>query len=94
EAFEPIHMPSNTGIPFIIGMLAFTFGFGLIWRIWWLAGFSLLAIILAVIIRSFDKNLGYELQPEEIADMERNLSLAGIVAEQPARTPLTEAEAH
>jgi cytochrome o ubiquinol oxidase subunit 1 len=94
DAYEAIHMPSNTGIPFIIGMLAFVFGFGLIWRIWWLAGFALLAIIVAVIIRSFDKNLGYELKPEEIAAMERNLSLAGIVAEQPARIKLTEAEAH
>jgi cytochrome o ubiquinol oxidase subunit 1 len=64
EAFEVIHMPSNTGIPFIIGMLSLGFGFGMIWRIWWLAGLSLLGIILAVIIRSFDKNLGYELQPE------------------------------
>jgi cytochrome o ubiquinol oxidase subunit 1 len=51
-------------------------------------------MIIAVIIRAFDKNLGYELQPEEVAAMERNLSTAGIAAEQPARTPLTEAEAH
>ncbi len=94
EAFEPIHMPSNSGIPFIIGMLSLGFGFGLIWRIWWLAGFALLGIIIAVIIRSFDKNLGYELSAEDVAAMERNLSSAGIAAEQPARTPLTEAEAH
>ncbi len=94
EAFEPIHMPSNTGVPIIIGMLSLTLGFGLIWRIWWMAGFSLLAIIIAVIIRSFDKNLGYELKPEEVAAMERNLATASIIAEQPARTPLTEAEAH
>jgi cytochrome o ubiquinol oxidase subunit I len=94
EAYETIHMPSNTGMPFIIGMLALGFGFGLTWRIWWLTGLCLLGIILAVIIRSFHKNLGYEIQPEEIAAMERNLATAGIVAEQPARTPLTEAEAH
>jgi len=94
QAFEVIHMPSNTGIPFIIGMLSLGFGFGMIWRIWWLAGFSLLGIILAVIIRSFDKNLGYELQPEEVAAMEHNLATAGMFAEQPARIQLTEAEAH
>jgi len=94
EAFEVIHMPSNTGIPFIIGMLSLGFGFGMIWRIWWLAGLSLLGIILAVIIRSFDKNLGYELQPEEVAAMEHNLATAGMFAEQPARIHLTEAEAH
>jgi len=94
EAFEAIHMPSNTGIPFIIGMLAFAFGFGVLWRIWWMAGAAILAIIIAVIIRSFDKNLGYELSPEEVAAMERDLNSAGIVAEQPARIKLTEAEAH
>ena len=93
EAYETIHMPSNTGIPFIIGMLAMGFGFGMIWRIWWMAGFCILAIIVAVIIRAFDKNLGYELSAEDVAAMERNHNTAGIIAEQPARIPLT-AEAH
>ncbi len=94
EAFEPIHMPSNSGLSFITGMCALAMGFGLIWRIWWLAGAGLLGIVLVVIIRSFDKNLGYEIQPAEVAAMEEDLSLGGIIAEQPKRAPLTEAEAH
>ncbi len=94
EAFEPIHMPSNSGLSFITGMCALAMGFGLIWRIWWLAGAGLLGIVLVVIIRSFDKNLGYEIQPAEVAAMEADLSLGGIIAEQPKRAPLTEAEAH
>ncbi|WP_297491819.1 cbb3-type cytochrome c oxidase subunit I [Acidocella sp.] len=94
EAFEPIHMPSNSGLSFITGMCALAMGFGLIWRIWWLAGAGLLGIVLVVIIRSFDKNLGYEIQPAEVAAMEADLSLGGIIAEQPKRAPLTEVEAH
>ena len=79
-------MPSNTGMPFVIGMLAAVWGFAMIWRIWWLAAISLTALIVCVIIRSFYKNEGYHLQPEEIAAMERNLALGSVVSEQPDRS--------
>ncbi|HQT46557.1 MAG TPA: cbb3-type cytochrome c oxidase subunit I [Acidocella sp.] len=94
DHYEAIHMPCNTAVAPIIGVLTLAFGFGMIWRIWWMAGFALLGIIIVVIIRSFDKNLGYELKPEEIEKMENQAELGGIVAEQPARQPITEAEAH
>jgi cytochrome o ubiquinol oxidase subunit 1 len=86
EHFEAIHMPSNTGMPFVIGMLAAVWGFAMIWRIWWLAAISLTALIVCVIIRSFYKNEGYHLQPEEIAAMERDLALGSVVSEQPDRS--------
>jgi cytochrome o ubiquinol oxidase subunit 1 len=94
ETFVPIHMPSNTAVPVIIGVLAMAFGFGMIWRIWWMAGAALLAIIVAVIARSFDKNQGYILTAEEIAKLESKTELASVIAEQPKRAPLDHVEAH
>ena len=94
EQYVPIHLPNNTAIPVIIGALSFAFGFGLIWRIWWLAGFALLGMIVAVIIRSFDPNKGYILSAEDIAKMESNTGSASVIAEQPVRLPLSEVEAH
>jgi cytochrome o ubiquinol oxidase subunit 1 len=95
STYVPIHMPSSTSLPFIIGMLSFVCTFSLVWRIWWLAGASLLAAILLVIIRSFDKNEGYVLSAENIAEMERKLHTVSLVAEQSKVLPVGgHAEAH
>jgi cytochrome o ubiquinol oxidase subunit I len=94
DRFVPIHMPSNTMIPILIGICSFGLGFGMIWRIWWMAGGGLLAIIALVIFRSFQHTPGYMLQPAEIASMERRTAASGIIAEQPSRPPLVEAGAH
>jgi cytochrome o ubiquinol oxidase subunit 1 len=93
-SFVPIHMPSNTAVPFILGMLALVWGFALVWRIDWLVDVSTLAMILAVIIRSFDPNKGYILSAEEIAKMEGNIATASVIAEQPRRAPAVAMEAH
>ncbi|MBU6398487.1 MAG: cytochrome o ubiquinol oxidase subunit I, partial [Rhodospirillales bacterium] len=90
-----IHMPSNSGLPVILGACAGIWGFAMIWRIWWLAALGLLGIVAIVIIRSFDKNAGYHLQSGEIETMERNLAIGSIVSEQPDRSHhATHAEAH
>ena len=81
-------------VPFLIGICAFGFGFGMIWRIWWMAGGGMLAIIALVIARSFQRTPGYILHPAEIAAMERRTTASGIIAEQPSRPPLVEAEVH
>ena len=92
--FTPIHMPSNTMVPALIGLCAFGFGFGMIWRIWWMAAGGMLGIIALVIIRSFQHTPGYILKPAELAAMERRTTASGIIAEQPSRPPLVEAEVH
>jgi cytochrome o ubiquinol oxidase subunit 1 len=94
DTFVPIHMPSNTMVPALIGLFAFGFGFGMIWRIWWMAAGSMIAIIGLVIIRSFQRTPGYILTPAEIAAMERGKTASDIIAEQPSRPPLVEAEVH
>lgn len=49
--FEDIHLPVNTPLGFIIGCLAFVFGFAITWHIFWLALLSFIALIGAVIFR-------------------------------------------
>jgi len=78
--YEAIHMPKNTPVPIIIGAFAFGFGFGLTWRIWWLTGLSLLGIIAVVIYRSFNRDDGYHLSAETMAELESRPPL-GVIAE-------------
>jgi cytochrome o ubiquinol oxidase subunit 1 len=80
DHYEAIHMPNNTPVPLIIGALAFGFGFGLTWRIWWMAGLSLLGIIAVVIYRSFARDQGFEISGEVMARLEQEAPL-GIVSE-------------
>ena len=74
-------MPKNTSVPLLIGILAFGFGFGMVWRIWWMAGISLLAIIAVVIYRSFARDQGYILSAETLAKLESTGKPLGLVAE-------------
>ncbi len=90
DHYEAIHMPRNTPIPLIIGAFAMGFGFGLVWRIWWLAGLSLLGMIAVVIYRSFNRDAGYVISGEELAKLEGEQPL-GVVAESQY---LAEAGAH
>jgi cytochrome o ubiquinol oxidase subunit I len=91
DHFEAFHMPKNTSVPLLIGILAFGFGFGMVWRIWWMAGISLLAIIAVVIYRSFARDQGYVLSAETLAKLESTGKPLGVIAETQY---LTEAEAH
>jgi cytochrome o ubiquinol oxidase subunit 1 len=90
ETYEPIHMPRNTMIPLIIGVFAFGFGFGMVWRIWWMAGFGLLGIIAAVIFRSFTPDHGYIISAEEVARLEGGKEPASIIKENHAPLPHVE----
>ncbi len=80
DHYVSIHMPKNTAVPMMIGVLAFGFGFGLTWRIWWMAGLSLLGMIAVVIYRSFARDKGYVISGEEMARLEGERPL-GVIAE-------------
>jgi cytochrome o ubiquinol oxidase subunit 1 len=87
ERYTDIHMPKNTVVPVIIGGLSFIIGFAMVWRIWWLAALGLLAIIAAVIIRSFNRDIDYVIPAAEIERMERELQ-KGTDTEAPAVSPV------
>lgn len=65
-AFEPIHMPKNSGAPFIIGVSFFILGFGLVfeWYVFAIIGF--LGIATLLFKRSFDYNTDYFIPVDEI----------------------------
>jgi len=77
-------------VPIIIGIFAFGFGFGMVWRIWWMAGFSLLAIIATVIISSFTPDPGYTITAEEMRRLEERKEPPGIVEDSHAPRPMAE----
>jgi cytochrome o ubiquinol oxidase subunit 1 len=94
DHYVSIHMPKNTAVPLIIGVLAFGFGFGLTWRIWWMAGLSLLGIIAVVIYRSFARDKGYEISGEEMARLEGERPLGVIAESQYLSEAVGKVEAH
>ena len=69
--YHDIEIPKNSGAGFIIGVLSFLLGFGLIWYIWWLAASSAAAIILIVIGRSFDEHTHRIITAAEIERIEK-----------------------
>ena len=71
---KDIHMPSNTSMGFYIGIFSFLFGFGIIWHIFWLAGFSAVAMITCVIIRLSEKDTEYTVTAQEIETIERRMA--------------------
>ncbi len=64
--FEPIHMPQNTGVGVYIGGLSFLLGFAMVWHMFWLAILSLIGILIALIVRLFEKDTDYYLTKEEV----------------------------
>ena len=72
--YEDIHMPRNTGVGFVIGVVAFILSFGLIWDIWWLAGVSAVITLAAVIYRSFDYDTEYYVTAAEVERIENEIS--------------------
>ncbi|VAX76534.1 Cytochrome bo(3) ubiquinol oxidase subunit 1 [Serratia symbiotica] len=80
--YAPIHMPKNTSAGVIIGGFSLLFGFAMIWHIWWMAIGGLLGIIFTWIAKSFDEDVDYYLQVDEIKRIENQhyekISSAGI----------------
>ena len=51
--------------------LLLLFGFAMIWHIWWLAIVGLVGAVVSFIVRSYDEDIDYYVQPEEIARIEQ-----------------------
>jgi cytochrome o ubiquinol oxidase subunit I len=70
KRYEPIHMPRNTGVPFIVNVFILVLCFALIWHIWWLVAASALATLVTIIVRSYDEDTDYFVPAEEVARIE------------------------
>ncbi len=82
DGFKAITMPRNTGAGVVLAALAGVFGFAMIWYIWWLAGFSLAALMFTVIRHSFNYAREVRVSAAEVDRTERTrtrlLAAAGL----------------
>ncbi|AGK46418.1 cytochrome o ubiquinol oxidase, subunit I [Burkholderia thailandensis MSMB121] len=85
--YQDIHMPSNTGAGFVIGVLSLVLGFALVWHIWWLAIASLVGIVATVVLYSAGDNDGYYIPADTVRKIEEKRAGARVAA-QPAEVEL------
>ncbi|MGE8205660.1 cytochrome aa3 quinol oxidase subunit I [Heyndrickxia sp. NPDC080065] len=71
--YEKIHMPNNTGVPFIMSSIIFVWGFSLIFSLWIPAIITTLGIFACLLHRSFEKDHGRYISVEEIKETENKL---------------------
>jgi len=76
QPYTDIHMPRNTSIGLIMGLLSIVMGFGLIWHIWWMAFAGFAGMIVSFIVRSFDDDVDYYVPAAEVERIENQRHLA------------------
>lgn len=65
---EPIHLPNNSGHPFIFGMIFMAFGFCMVFS-WWVPSIILgIGIIVMLGVRSFERDHGFIVPVEQIKE--------------------------
>ncbi|MBO2942933.1 cytochrome aa3 quinol oxidase subunit I [Paenibacillus sp. F411] len=73
KKIEKIHMPSNSGKPFVLGIAFFFLGFFVVFSWWSLAIPAGLAVLIIMATMSFDRDHGYYIPAEEVAQTEKKL---------------------
>ncbi|MGG5574598.1 cytochrome o ubiquinol oxidase subunit I [Vibrio diazotrophicus] len=68
--YQPIHMPKNTATGMHISAFALIFGFAMIWYIWWLAAVGFIGVVVTAIKHSFNEDIDYYVQVDEIKAIE------------------------
>jgi len=71
--YKKIHMPNNSGLPFILSAFFFVFGFAMVFSMWTLAILSALGIFGCMLYRSFEKDHGHYISVKEIKETEKKL---------------------
>ncbi|WEF34413.1 cytochrome o ubiquinol oxidase subunit I [Pseudoduganella chitinolytica] len=78
KEFVSIHMPANTGAGFIIAALSAVVGFATIWHMWGLAIIGFVAMMVAIIVHTFNYKRDYYISAEEVTRTEeRHTALLG-----------------
>jgi cytochrome o ubiquinol oxidase subunit I len=70
SGFIPIHMPKNTAAGVVLSALSTLCGFALVWHMWPLVVASLLALIAATIIHTFNYKRDYHIPADEVVRTE------------------------
>ncbi len=69
--FEPIELPRNSAIGFVIAFFAVITGFALIWHIWWMAGVGAIGVFLAVLAFAFRNEEDIKISADNVARFEQ-----------------------
>jgi len=75
--YQEIHMPNNSGVPFIMSCFFFVFGFALVFSMWYIAIFALIGIFACMAHRSFEIDHGHHISVKEIKETEAKLGGEG-----------------
>jgi cytochrome o ubiquinol oxidase subunit I len=70
KEYQDIHMPKPTSAGFIISVFAALFGFSMIWHMWLPALGSFIAIIITIIVKSFNFDNDYYVKAAEVKAIE------------------------
>ncbi|MCC3358481.1 cytochrome aa3 quinol oxidase subunit I [Bacillus sp. REN16] len=70
---DKIHMPNNSGLPFIMCSIFFVWGFSFVFAIWPLLIISTIAIFGCMAYRSFEKDPGHYIPAEKVNETEEKL---------------------
>ncbi|AST92940.1 MULTISPECIES: cytochrome aa3 quinol oxidase subunit I [Sutcliffiella] len=70
---EKIHMPNNSGVPFIMASIFFIWGFSFIFAMWIPLILSTIAIFACMAYQSFEKDDGRYISVEEVKETEEKL---------------------
>ncbi|SDN01375.1 cytochrome aa3-600 menaquinol oxidase subunit 1 [Fictibacillus solisalsi] len=73
KEYAPIHMPKNSGIPFLMSACWFVAGFGLTFEWIWLGIAGLAGIGICLLARSFQRNTDYYIPVDEIKRTEASI---------------------
>ena len=71
--YKEIHMPNNSGAPFIFGAIFFVWGFSFVFAIWPLLIISTIGFFAVMAFRSFEKDDGRHISVKEIEETETKL---------------------
>ncbi|MEJ8545851.1 cytochrome aa3 quinol oxidase subunit I [Brevibacillus borstelensis] len=75
--YEKIHMPNNSGVPFVMSCIFFVWGFALVFSMWTTAIVATIGIFAFLTYRSFEKDHGHYISVKEIKSNE-NQKLRGV----------------
>jgi len=71
--YEKIHMPNNSGVPFIMSSIFFVWGFSFVFSLWIPLILTTIGIFVCMGLRSFEKDHGHYISVDEIEETENNL---------------------
>lgn len=73
EEYSDIHMPNNSGQPFVLGVIFMFFGFFMVFNWWVGAVIGAIGIFVMMIIRSFERDHGHYIPVKEVVTTEERL---------------------